>query len=170
MICLITESEETYCKGIDTFVTWCDEHFLLLNVKKTKELIFNFRKIKDPLQPIRIKNEEVEVVSTYKYLGVTIDDQLSWINHTNQVRSKINKRLYFLRTLNKFHVEEKIMALFYKSTIECTDLFSITGWGGNARQRDTDMIDRVIRKAEKITRINFDCFLHCTWLHVQKDI
>ena len=50
------------------------------------------------------------------------------------------------------------MALFYKSTIVSIVLFSITSWGGNARQRDTDMIDRVIRKAEKITRTNFECF------------
>ena len=123
IIGLITEDEEAYRKSIDTFVTWCDEHYLLLNVKKTKELIFDFRRMKDPLQPICIKNEEVEVVSTYKYLGVTIDDQLSWIDHTNQVRCKVNKRLYFLRLLNNFHVEERLMALFYKSTIESMVLF-----------------------------------------------
>ena len=33
-----------YESEVERFVQWCDSHYLLLNVKKTKELIFDFRK------------------------------------------------------------------------------------------------------------------------------
>ena len=70
------------------FTTWCDDHYLLLNVKKTKELLIDFRIKKDPLQPITIKNEVVDTVDSYKYLGVTIDSNLDWHAHSSFVQSK----------------------------------------------------------------------------------
>ena len=40
----------------------CEQHFLLLNVKKTKELIIDFRVEKDQLKPLLIKGEKVEEI------------------------------------------------------------------------------------------------------------
>lgn len=36
-------NDEDYLSFFNTFCDWCDEHYLLLNVKKTKELIIDFR-------------------------------------------------------------------------------------------------------------------------------
>lgn len=30
-----------YFREIDTFKSWCDDHYLVLNTKKTKEMIFD---------------------------------------------------------------------------------------------------------------------------------
>ena len=49
---LITDSDELYRSYVDSFTDWCDQHFLLLNVKKTKEMIFDFRIKKDPILPL----------------------------------------------------------------------------------------------------------------------
>ena len=70
---LIFEDETNYRETIHWFVKWCEDHFLLLNVKKTKEIIIDFRRNKNPLTPVLINNEEVERVESYKYLGVTLD-------------------------------------------------------------------------------------------------
>ena len=71
-----------------------------------------------PLCPLLVKNEEVEQVDTYKYLGVTIDDKLNWNAHAKTVLKKLNSRLYFLRKLNLFHVEKMLLSLFYKTMLE----------------------------------------------------
>lgn len=60
---LITTNENENRDAVNLFTNWCDNHFLLLNVKKTKELIIDFRVKKDQLQPLFIKDEEVEVVT-----------------------------------------------------------------------------------------------------------
>ena len=75
---LIFEEETNYRETIHWFVKWCEEHFLLLNVKKTKEMIIDFRRNKNPLTPVLSNNEEVERVESYKYLGVTLDKASKW--------------------------------------------------------------------------------------------
>ena len=52
-----------YKNKISRFVKWCGGHFLLLNLKKTKEVIFIFL---------------IERVKEYKYLGVVLDEKLDW--------------------------------------------------------------------------------------------
>ena len=65
-----------YLSEIDSFAKWCNNNFLDLNVKKTKEMIFDFHSKLTPHVPTVINNSEVEVVATYKYLGTVIDDKL----------------------------------------------------------------------------------------------
>ena len=47
-----------YFSEVNRFVQWCDSHFLLLNVKKNKELIFDFRKMNNNHLSITIKNHK----------------------------------------------------------------------------------------------------------------
>ena len=88
-----------YRGNISSFTTWCEDHWLSLNVKKTKELVIDFRIKKNPLSPLVIKDQEIEQVQTYKYLGVIIDDKLNWQMHSSAVCKKLNRRMFFLRKL-----------------------------------------------------------------------
>ena len=93
---LIFEDETKYRETIHWFVKWCEDHFLLLNVKKTKEMIIDFRRNKNPLAPVLINNEDVEGVESYKYLGVTLDNVFNWNPRIMTLLKKLNTRLYFL--------------------------------------------------------------------------
>ena len=92
---LIISSEDEYRQFVEDFTKCCDDHFLLLNIKKTKELIIDFRIKKEPIEPLFIKGEEVEIVHVYKYLGVIIDDKLDWHAHCSHVHKKMSQRLFF---------------------------------------------------------------------------
>ena len=52
--------------------------------------------------PLKINDKIIEQVSTYKYLKVTIDEKLHWSDHINTIKSKANKRFYFVRKLGQF--------------------------------------------------------------------
>ena len=93
------KQKTNYRETIHWFVKWSEEHFLLLNVKKTKEMIIDFRRNQNPPTPFLINNE-VERVESYKYLGVTLDIALNWNPHIMNLLKKLNTRLYFLGTLN----------------------------------------------------------------------
>ena len=41
-----------------------------------------------------IDGQNVERVNCYKYLGVTVDDQLNWSTHLTILISKINQRMF----------------------------------------------------------------------------
>ena len=68
--------------------------------------------------PLKINDQILEQVSTYKYHGVIIDETLHWSDHINNVKFKANKRLYFVRKLSQFEVDKTLITLFYKSVID----------------------------------------------------
>jgi hypothetical protein len=71
-------NEYHYRRAIEEFVTACDQEGLLLNVNKTKEMLIDFRRKPTTMTPLTIKGEDIEKCETYKYLGLTISDDLTW--------------------------------------------------------------------------------------------
>ena len=92
---------DNYFQEIEEFSKWCDRNFLDLNVKKTKEMIFDFRVNKNNTVPVKIKNQNVDIVDSYKYLGTIIDDKLNGEKNVQRVYKKTKQRLFFVRKLKK---------------------------------------------------------------------
>ncbi|XP_035770640.1 trace amine-associated receptor 13c-like [Neolamprologus brichardi] len=68
--CISESDESAYRAVVDSFVTWCEQNQLQLNVSKTKELIMDFRKTRKHLTPVSIQRVDVDIVEGYKYLGL----------------------------------------------------------------------------------------------------
>ncbi len=67
---------------MERLTSWCQDNCLSLNVSKTKELIVDFRKRQQrPYTPLMISGTPVERVSSFKYLGVNISEDLTWTTH-----------------------------------------------------------------------------------------
>ncbi|KAI3374116.1 hypothetical protein L3Q82_005935 [Scortum barcoo] len=67
------------------------------NDDKTKELIVDFRKVKrETHDPIHINGMAVEHVSSFKFLGTHISENLSWTANTSSLIKKAHQRLFFL--------------------------------------------------------------------------
>ena len=143
-------NEMSYRTEINKFVTWCDKNHLNLNVKKTKEIIVDFRKKHTTIRPIEIKGETVDVVTEYKYLGTLINDKITGSNHIQKLAKKANQRLFFVRKLRKINVSRRILSLFYKATIESILSFCIVVWYGNTTSAERKKLKRVIRTAHNL--------------------
>ena len=157
---LLSNSEEAYRSEVNRFCEWCKNNHLTLNVDKTKELVFDYRRKKEPLTPLLIDGKIVSIVDSYKYLGLKIDSKLNWSNHAHDVCKKVNQRLYFLRKLRSFKVNPEILLLFYRATIESIITYGINCWGSSIMTKDKERINRLIRKSEKIvkrTLTQIDC-------------
>ncbi len=103
---LISNNDETaYLDEVERLTSWCQDNCLSLNVSKTKELIVDFRKRHlQPYTPLVISGTPVERVSSFKYLGVNISEDLTWTTHIQTQVKKARQRLYHLRQLKKFRV------------------------------------------------------------------
>ena len=124
---------------------------MILNISKTKEMIIDFRrKAVAPHSPLVIKGEEVERVSSFKFLGTTIHESLSWDLNTSLIIKKSHQRLYFLRQLKKFKVSKSAMTHFYRATIESVLTFSMLVWFAHTTSQDKAKLERVVRRAAKI--------------------
>ncbi len=60
----------------------------------------------------------MERVSSFKYLGVNISEDLTWTTHIQTQVKKARQRLYHLRQLRKFRVSPAILKTFYSGAIE----------------------------------------------------
>ncbi len=125
---------------------------LSLNVSKTKELIVDFRKKQQrPYTPLMISGTPVERVSSFKYLGVNISEDLTWTTHIQTQVKKARQRLYHLRQLRKFRVSPAILKTFYSGAIESVLTQCISVWYGNSSNQDCKALQRVVRLAEHIS-------------------
>ena len=169
------ENFNNYVLEIDDFTKWCDNNFLDLNVKKTKEMIIDFRKIKNDVQPIRIKDQSVEIVQTYKYLGTVVDDALRGSENVQRIYKKANQRLFFVRKLKKANVNTTIMSLFYKSVVESVICFCMCVWYGGCRDCDKKKLKRIVRSAERLgcnvcdLDVLYDLSLRKCLVHIMQD-
>ncbi len=83
VIGLITDNDETaYREEVSTLTKWCQENHLSLNIDKTKELVVDYRRQSREHTPITIDKDTCGAVSSFKFLGVHITEDLTWSAHT----------------------------------------------------------------------------------------
>ncbi len=150
LISLLQDGEADHGPALNDFIVWCDDHFLQLNVHKTKEMATDFRKASHFSSPAVTKGSLVEEVKSYKYLGTVIDKNLNHDFNTSAICKKGLQRLYFLCRLNTFTVDKTLMVLFDKSFIESILTFCIISWYGNLTVQDKNRLLHIVKAASKI--------------------
>ncbi len=112
----------------------------------------DFRKRQQrPYTPLMISGTPVERVSSFKYLGVNISEDLTWTAHIQTQVKKARQRLYHLQQLRKFRVSPAILKTFYSGAIETVLTQCISVWYGNSLNQDCKALQRVVRLAERIS-------------------
>ena len=77
---------------VNTLSTWVDKNNLTLNGSKCKCMIISRLKRNSVAAPVlTLYGNPIEEVSSYKYLGVIITNNLMWSTHIEQIASKAKK-------------------------------------------------------------------------------
>ena len=63
---------------------------LSLNVEKTKCMIFHKRRHLKPIQ-FFVNGRDIDVVSHFNYLGIILDENMSWKKHVAMITNKLSK-------------------------------------------------------------------------------
>ena len=152
VIGLISNNNETEYKSTIEYVSkWCSDNFLDLNAGKTKEIVFDLRQNKNSKDKIIINNTPVAIVPSYKYLGVTIQENLKWNEHIEIQEKKANKRMYHVRRLKKYKLDSNIICLFYNSVVSSVLVYSLSSWFGACDKKQKDILSKFNRQVCKIT-------------------
>ena len=144
------EDESIYREQVQSFVDWCKFNHLNLNVKKTKEMILDFRKHKNDHVLVSVNNEIIQLVQSYKYLGVIIDDKLTFTDNIHHLYVKCLKRLHHMRILRNIGVDNHILCLFYKSIIESVLSYAIITWFGPSHKKDQNKLLKITRAVKRM--------------------
>ncbi len=134
-------------------MAWCRSNYLQFNTTKTKEMVVNFRRLRFHLQPVSIEVVCVEMVRTYRYLGLELDDRLDWSSNTE---GNGQSRLYFLRRLGSFNICQNLSQMLYQAVIASVLFYAVVCWGGSIKRRDATRLDKLVRKAGSVVGAELD--------------
>ena len=100
----------------------------------------------DPVK-YELHGHQLEVVSSAKYLGVTLDKRAEWTKHIDNIYSKANRLLGFLRR-NLRVATSKTKELAYKALVRPVLEYSCCVWDPHY-QKDIDKLEKIQRRAAR---------------------
>lgn len=110
---------QNYQSDINILYRWCYDKKLSINSKKTKVMIlgtnYHTANIKLP-QQLYINHSDLEIVSTYKYLGMTLNSSISPNENFNKILGKVSTKINTLSYPRKY-LNHQVLLQIYKSTI-----------------------------------------------------
>ena len=127
--------------------TWLVSNKLYLNIDKTKYMIFSI-KDKPPDITLVIGNSLIERTTVQKFLGVFIDDRLTFAEHANKICAKMSRNIGVMRRLKLFIPRDILKQLFY-SFIYSRFTYGIVCYGA-AYQNQIQRVKRVINRSLKL--------------------
>ena len=93
---------------------WVDENKLAFNRNKCKYMVVSRLQSRAQLvEPMLLHGEPIERVTSYKYLGVILTDNLSWSMHIDRISSKARRLVGLLyRKFYKWASSEALLNLY----------------------------------------------------------
>ena len=91
---------------------WIISNKLSLNLSKTKYIIFSHNAVPQNLD-IFIRNEKLSRVSNTNFLGIHIDEKLTFKHHVNFLSNKISRSIGILYRIKSFLPSSVLISLYY---------------------------------------------------------
>ncbi len=92
----------------------------------------------------------MERVSSFKFLGTNISEDLTWSLKHTVPHKKVERRPYFLRTLRKINLSQQLLMSFYRCTIKSVFTHGILMWYGNSSAVNKKALQRVLKAVQTI--------------------
>ena len=117
--------------------------------------------LQNPPTSIVFDTRTVDRVTSFKLLGVTIMNNLSWENHINAVCTKAGSRLHFLKLLKRSSVTHDDLLLYYTSVIRPVIEYACPVWQSGLTVEQRDRLESIQRRALHIISGSSDYELNC---------
>ena len=108
-------------------IDWLIANKLIINLNKTQSMIFSYKR-GNPKFTVNLKNTIIEEQQTTSFLGVIIDNKLTWKSHIAHLCSKISKGIAILRLLRP-SFPKHILKMIYMSLIHSYLNYCNLIWG-----------------------------------------
>ena len=82
--------EQEINRELEKLNIWFQLNKLILNVDKTKFMLFHRRRAVPPIN-MSINNISIDIVPHFNYLGIILDEYLSWKTHVAMVSGNYQK-------------------------------------------------------------------------------
>ena len=130
--------------ALHSMVQYCKENSMKINSEKTKVALFNTSRSFDFMPDLTIDGiTRLEVVETFRLLGVIFQTNLSWKANTEHMCKKDYARLWMLKRLKKFGCNKQELVDVYYKQIRCVLEQAVAVWTPNLTQAESYQIEWV---------------------------
>ena len=130
---------------------WLKLNHLTLSISKSKFMIIGSSQRLNKIDSISFKvdNIDLDEVSSFKYLGIVINNRLNWQDHVDQMFSKINKKLGLLKRIRYCLPLDARLMFFNSYVLPLFDYADIV-WGDRGNSTLMLQLQSLHNKAAKI--------------------
>jgi hypothetical protein len=107
---------------------WFQSNLLVLNLEKTYFLQFETKNFNVTDLYITYENKQISSIHNTKFLGLMVDNKLSWHCHIDQMVPKLNKASYVIRVLKPLLSFESLKMVYF-SLVHSVIAYGIIFWG-----------------------------------------
>ena len=157
----LTRLNEAINSDLRKLETWLQGNKLSLNVAKTHSMLISTKQKQNSLKSrsealeLKIRDNELEVVQTTKYLGLQIDCSLDWKEQIKAVCMKVSRAIGFLRHA-KYFLPLASLKTLYTGIVEPHFRYCCSVWGC-AGSTDISQLQKLQNRAARIiTKSSFD--------------
>ena len=97
---------------LSSLANWLKVNKLKLNVAKTKYMLFSKEGV-TPKVGLQVDSEPIMQTLAFRYLGVWLDNELSFLHHYKELHLKLLKSVFLIRCLAKFIPAECLRTLYF---------------------------------------------------------
>ena len=136
---------------------WLNANKLSLNVVKPQSLVIgtgpNIRKIESqpdapPSFSFSIGDQDIEMITNTRYLGVQIDSKLDWDKHIDTIKTKTNRALGLIKYSKKY-LPSDILNKMYRGIVEPHLSYCCSVWGC-CNESKLDVLQKIQNRAARI--------------------
>jgi hypothetical protein len=156
----IEELFETTNIELEKLNIWLKSNKLSLNTEKTNYILFHpnqkRKKIPNILPLLKIENKNIERTSITKFLGLLIDENISWKAHIDYLNTKITKNIGVLYKARPMLSQENLKHLYF-SFIQTYYTYGNIAWASTNKSnlkslyRRQKHAVRIVYKKDKFT-------------------
>ena len=116
---------------LQKIVDWLECNRLSLNIAKSHFIIFSKREVYNPITLFMKENILTQVTHT-KFLGVVVDQSLSWKEHIIYIKGKIARGVGIIRKCKKIFNQNTLLNLYY-SFVYPHLYYNVETWGSTCK-------------------------------------
>lgn len=117
-------------RELELVTKWLKDNCLSMNIEKTKCMLIT--QMNNPVQinqHLFVDGKPIEEIDTFKLLGLTIDNHLTFETHVTQLIHKLNQFKFIMRKLSKV-LPVHCMRNIYYSFVHSRLTYGTSIWGG----------------------------------------
>ena len=146
----LTQATDIMNRELYNTTQWLNSNRLSLNVKKTHFMVFKTpRKLIDTSNiSIQISDESISQTKASKFLGIIIDENLTWKTHMNDIARKVAKNIGIINKVKTIFSERMLLMLYFTMIYPYLSYGNIV-WGSTY----SSTLQRIFLLQKRIIRI-----------------